>query len=140
MKRILRYLAGTLSFGLHLRHSSCLNLVSFCDADWATDPDDRRSTSEYCVFLGANLVSWSSKKQHTISRSSTEAEYRSLANVTAELSWIVSLLGELKAKSEKVPVVCCDNLSTVQLAANPVLHAQTKHVELDLYFVRENFL
>lgn len=92
------------------------------------------------ISLGANLVSWSSKKQHTISRSSTEAEYRSLVNVTAELSWIVSLLGELKAKSEKVPVVCCDNLSTVQLAANPVLHAQTKHVELDLYFVREKVL
>ena len=85
IKRILRHLSGTLDYGLHLRRSSQLNLVGFCDADWATNPYDRRSTSGYCVFLGENLVSWYSKNQHTISRSSTEAEYRSLANIVVEL-------------------------------------------------------
>lgn len=75
----------------------------------------------YCVYLGRNLVSWQSKKQHAVSRSSTEAKYRSLAQVVAELSRLTSLLGELKVAIPKVPVVWCDNLSTVQLAANPIL-------------------
>lgn len=88
VKRILRYLNGSLEFGLSLQpaqHTS-LSLEGFCDADWASDPDDRRSTSGFCVYLGPNPVSWQSKKQHTISRSSTEAEYRSLAQLTAELT------------------------------------------------------
>lgn len=140
VKRILRYLKGTLDFGLHLQKTPQLDLVAFCDADWASDPDDRRSTSGFCVYLGSNIVSWSSRKQHTVSRSSTEAEYRSLANVVAEITWLVSLLNELRVKLHGKPVVWCDNLSTVQLAANPVLHARTKHVELDLYFVREKVL
>ncbi|XP_062119585.1 uncharacterized mitochondrial protein AtMg00810-like [Humulus lupulus] len=85
VKKILRYLKGTLDYGLHLSRSSQLSLTAFCDADWASDPDDRRSTTGFCIFLGANLVSWASKKQRTVSRSSTESEYRSLANTTAEL-------------------------------------------------------
>ena len=86
------------------------------------------------------MVSWYSKKQHTISRSSTEAEYRSLAIIVGELTWLTSLLEELRVATTKIPIIRCDNLSTVQLAANPVLHARTKHVELDLYFVREKVL
>lgn len=110
-----------MDFGLHLRKSEQSNLEAFCDADWAIDPYDRRYTSGYCVYLGRNLVSWQSKKQHAVSRSSTEAKYRSLAQVVAELSRLTSLLGELKVAIPKVPVVWCDNLSTVQLAANPIL-------------------
>ena len=86
------------------------------------------------------MVSWYSKKQHTISRSSIEAEYRSLANIVAELTWLTSLLEELRVATTKIPIIRCNNLSTVQLAANPVLHARTKHVELDLHFVREKVL
>ena len=140
VKRILRYLSGTLDYGLHLRRSSQLKLVGFAAADCATDPDDRRSTSGYCVFLGENLVSWYSKKQRTISRSSTEAEYRSLANIVAELTWLASLFEESRVAITKIPIVWWDNPSTVQLAANPVLHTRTKHVELDLHFVREKVL
>ena len=140
VKRILRYLSGTLDYGLHLRRSSQLNLVGFCDVDWAMDPDDRRSTSSYCAFLGENLVSWYFKKQHTIFRSSTEAEYRNLTIIVAELTWLTYLLEELRVATTKIPIIWCDNLSTVQLATNPVLHARTKHVELDLYFVREKVL
>ena len=137
VKRILRYLAGTLDYGLHLRRSSHLNITAFCDADWGSDPEDRKSTSGFCVFLGANLVSWASKKQHTVSRSSTEAEYRSLAHVTAEVTWLSSLLTELHVHMTRIPQIWCDNMSTVLMAANPVLHARTKHIELDLYFVRD---
>ena len=85
-------------------------------------------------------MSWYSKKQHTISCSSIEAEYRSLANIVAELIWLTSLLEELRITTTKIPIIWCDNLSIVQLATNPILHARTKHVELDLYFFREKFL
>ncbi|XP_062118816.1 uncharacterized mitochondrial protein AtMg00810-like [Humulus lupulus] len=105
VKRILRYLKGTLDFGLHMGRSKELGLTGFYDVDWASNPDDRRSTSRFCVYLGSNLVSWSSKKQRTVSRSSTEAEYRSLANVTAEITWIQSLLAELHLPSSQPPIV-----------------------------------
>lgn len=138
VKRILRYLCGTLHMGLCIRKSSSICLTAMCDADWASDVNDRRSTSGFCVYYGDNLVSWTSKKQTVVSRSSTEAEYRALALVVAELSWFNSLLHELRVPmSPSPPQVFCDNMSTVLLSANPVLHARTKHVELDLFFVRE---
>lgn len=95
VKRIMRYLKGTLSYGMVLRRSALLSLVGFSDADWGSDPDDRRSITGYCIFLGANAIAWSSKKQQTVSRSSTEAEYRSLSSATTEVIWIQSLLKEL---------------------------------------------
>nr|GEX97801.1 ribonuclease H-like domain-containing protein [Tanacetum cinerariifolium] len=85
LKRILRYIRGTLDFGFHLYSSTTISLVGYTDADWAGCPSTRRSTSGYCVFLGDNLLSWSSKRQRTISRSSAEAEYRGVANVVAEM-------------------------------------------------------
>ncbi|XP_060959127.1 uncharacterized mitochondrial protein AtMg00810-like [Cannabis sativa] len=91
VKKILRYLNGTLDFGLLLKTSASLTVTGFCDADWASDLGDRRSTSGLCVYLGSNVVSWSSNKQRTVSRSSTEAEYRSLAQTTAEVIWIHAL-------------------------------------------------
>ena len=90
-----------------------------------------------CVFHGNNLVTLQSKKQPTVSRSSTEAEYRSLATTIAEITWLKSFLSELRVPVQKPPVVWCDNQSTVLLAANPIQHQRTKHIELDLYFVRE---
>jgi hypothetical protein len=95
VKRILRYIKGTLSHGLTFQSCSHLALHAYSDADWAGCPDDRRSTTGFAVYLGSNLISWSSKKQPTVSRSSTEAEYKSLAVTAAELTWISSLLKEL---------------------------------------------
>ncbi|PON33819.1 hypothetical protein PanWU01x14_349640, partial [Parasponia andersonii] len=92
---------------------------------------DKRSTSGFCIYLGLNLVSWHSKKQRTISRSSTKAEYGSL------VSWIQALLSERHIGNSKVPTIWYDNLSTVFLSANLVQHAKTNHIDLDLYFVRE---
>ncbi|KAL5764857.1 hypothetical protein ACOSQ2_017451 [Xanthoceras sorbifolium] len=85
-KRVLRYLKGTTSYGLLFKPSSSLQLEAFCDADWASSIDDRKSTSGCCVYLGGNLITWSSKKQTVVVRSSTEAEYRSLAQASAEIS------------------------------------------------------
>ena len=122
VKRILRYLQGTLSHGLHLQPSTPSELVVYTDADWAGCPDTRRSTSGYAVFLGANLVSWSSKRQNTVSRSSAEAEYRAVANGVAETCWLRQLLQELHAPLPRSTLVYCDNVSAVYLSTNPVQH------------------
>ncbi|KAJ9537125.1 hypothetical protein OSB04_029858 [Centaurea solstitialis] len=137
LKRILRYLKGTLSLGLHLKASAVDRLVAYSDADWAGCPNTRRSTSGFCVYLGDNLVSWSSKRQHVVSRSSAEAEYRGIANVVAETAWLRNLLLELCCPLSRATVVFCDNVSAMYLASNPVQHQRTKHVEIDLHFVRE---
>jgi histone deacetylase 1/2 len=142
VKRILRYLSGTLHYGLLIQAAPIdkpLSLIGFCDADWASDPDDRRSTSGACIFVGPNLVSWWSKKQSLVARSSAEAEYRSLASLSSEILWLQSLLTELGCKFY-TPKILCDNLSTVSLAHNPTLHHRTKHMELDIFFVREKVL
>jgi len=137
LKRILRYIRGTLHLGLLLRPSRQADLVVYSDADWAGCPDTRKSTSGYAVFLGDNLISWSSKRQTAVSRSSAEAEYRAVANAVAEVSWLRQLLVELHVPLSKAALVYCDNISTVYMFANPVQHQRTKHVEIDLHFVRE---
>lgn len=136
VKRILRYVKGTLALGVKIQKSTMM-LSGFSDADWAGCPDDRRSTSGFAVFLGANLISWSSRKQATVSRSSTEAEYKAIANLTAEMIWIKSLLKELGVYQSKAPRLWCDNLGATYLTSNPVFHARTKHIEVDFHFVRE---
>jgi hypothetical protein len=137
LKRILRYVHGILHLGLVLRPTTQHELVVYSDADWAGCPDTRKSTSGYAVFLGDNLISWSSKRQNTVSRSSAEAEYRAVANAVAEASWLRQLLGELHSPLNRATLVYCDNISAVYMTSNPVQHQRTKHIEIDLHFVRE---
>ncbi|KAI3514468.1 hypothetical protein L1887_12893 [Cichorium endivia] len=129
-KRILRYLKGTITHGIHIRPPVVDRLVSYSDADWAGCSMTRRSTSGFCVYLGDNLVSWSSKRQHVVSRSSAEAEYRGVANVVAEAAWLRNLLLELHCPLTRATIVFCDNVSAMYLASNPVQHQRTKHCTL----------
>jgi len=137
VKRILRYVKGTIGLGIKIKRSNSTLVSAFSDADWAGCLDDRRSTGGFAVFIGCNLISWCARKQATVSRSSTEAEYKSLANATAEVMWVQKLLDELGITHPKAARLWCDNLGATYLSANPVFHARTKHIEIDFYFVRE---
>ena len=135
--RILRYLKGTISTGLHLTSLTTLTLFAFSESDCGGCPTTRRSTTSYCTFLSSNIISWCAKKQHTISRSSTEVEYRAMANIAAELTWLTYILNDLCISLPSSPTLYCDNISALYMTINPVFHARSKHIELDYHFVRE---
>ena len=126
--------------GLLLSPSSNLTIEGFTDADWGAHLDDRRSSSGYLVYLGGNLVSWSSTKQKVVSRSSAESEYRGLVFATAEIVWMQALLQELCVPIPAIPLLWYDNTSAYHMAKNPVFHARTKHIEIDLHFIRDQVM
>lgn len=107
--RILRYLKGNLGKGLWFKKNKHLMVEGYCDADWTSCPNDRRSTSGYYVFVGGNLVSWRSKKQPVVSRSTAEAEYRAMSVSVIELIWLKNLLIELKLLKNASMKLWCDN-------------------------------
>ncbi|GKC24671.1 ribonuclease H-like domain-containing protein [Tanacetum coccineum] len=137
LKRILQYVRGTVDFGLQLYVFATTSLVGYIDVDWAGYPSTSMSTSGYCVFLGDNLLSWSAKRQHTLSRSNAKAEYRGVANVVTETTWLRNLLRELHSPLSTAILVYCDNVSAVYMYANTVQHQRTKHIEMDIHFVRD---
>lgn len=135
VKRLLWYLKGTISFGLSLNRHSPLALLAYSDADWAGNKDDCTSTTAYVVYLGNNPISWTSRKQKSVSRSSTEAEYRAVAHTTFEVCWLLSLLKEINVQSTVTPTIYCDNIGATYVCANPKLHSKMKHVRIDFHFV-----
>ena len=138
--RVVRYLKATPGKGLFFRRNNSFQLSDFSDADWATCVDTRRSVTRYCFFVGNSLVSWKTKKQSTVSRSSTEAKYRALASTTCELQWLFYLLRDLHVPHSKHPALYCDSQNALYIATNPVFHERTKHLEIDCHLVRQKLL
>ncbi|GAB2282717.1 hypothetical protein Dimus_039558 [Dionaea muscipula] len=137
VKRIFRYVKGSTNLGLHISPGSPYSLRAYSDADWAGCPDTRRSVTGYTLFFGPNLVSWGSKKQPTVSRSSSEAEYRALAATATEVMWFVHLLRMFGISLAMPPVLHCDNSSAIHLARHSVFHSRTKHIGIDVHFICE---
>ncbi|XP_026419899.1 uncharacterized protein LOC113315869 [Papaver somniferum] len=137
--RIMRYLKSTLHQGLHFSSTSDFELKAYSDSDWAGDVTDGRSTSGYCMFLGNSLISWRSKKQSLVSRSSAEEEYRALAHTTSEIVWLRWLLGDMGVHLSGPTPLFCDNKAATHITHNDVFHERTKHVEIDCHFVRHHY-
>ncbi|PKI35625.1 hypothetical protein CRG98_044079 [Punica granatum] len=135
--RVLRYLKQSPGHGIFLRPTS-LKLEAFSDSDWASCPLTRRSITGYFIMLGGCPVSWKTKKQTTVSRSSAEAEYRAMAATVSEVIWLRNLLSSLEVKLTTPTPLFCDNQAALHIAANPVFHERTKHIEIDYHFVREH--
>ncbi|KAL2229041.1 UNVERIFIED_CONTAM: Retrovirus-related Pol polyprotein from transposon RE1 [Sesamum indicum] len=134
---LVRYLKGCSEVGLFFPSSNSLQLQAFCDADWGACTDTRRSLTGYAVFLGPALISWKTKKQCTVSRSSAEAEYRSMAATACELQWISYLLRDFGVDVSTPIPFHCDNQAALHIMANPVFHERTKHLDIDCHVVRD---
>jgi hypothetical protein len=135
--RILRYLKSSPGKGLLFSRHGHLKIEAYTDADWAGSIMDRRSTSGYCTFVGGNLVTWRSKKQSVVARSSAEAEFRAMAHGVCEILWLKILLKELGFDSKDFVCLYCDNKAAINIAHNPVQHDRTKNVEIDRHFIKE---
>ena len=135
--RVLRYLASCPSQGILLARDSQAQLTAYCDSDWAGCPTTRRSTSGFCILLGASPLSWKSKRQSVVARSTAEAEYRSMALTICEVMWLSQLLKDLGLKKLGTTLLNCDNQAALAIAANPIHHEKTKHVDIDCHFIRD---
>lgn len=135
--KVVSYIKGTIGLGLFYPAASDLQLKAFTDASWSSCPDSCRSTSRFCMFLGDSLISWKSKKQDVVSRSSAESEYRAMALAGCEISCLVELLTELRVPQHNSVPLFCDSTAAIHIANNAVFHERTKHVERDCHTIRE---
>lgn len=134
---VVRYLKSTVNMGLFYSADCDLKLTAYSDADWSSCMFSSRSLSAYCIFLGSHLVSWKTKKQKTVSKSSAEAEYRSMSSTASELVWVEGLLQDLHVHVPLPIFMHCDNTAAQHIAQNPVFHERTKHLKRDCHYVRE---
>ena len=137
VKRILRYLKGTMDLSLQYRSSDCGELIGYSDSDWAGNLDDRHSTSGCLAQLSGGAISWLSKKQATVALSTAEAEYIALSATTQEVVWLRRLLNDLGAAPPTAATIMEDNQGAIALGKNPVNHARTKHIDIWHHYVRE---
>jgi hypothetical protein len=139
LKRILRYLKGTLNLGILYKCKTDKNLVlqGWSDSDYAGDHDDRKSTSGYIFTMGTSAICWSSKKQPIVTLSTTEAEFVSSASCVCQCIWVRSILKRLNVKQDGSTFINCDNSSSIKLSKNPILHDRCKHIDVRFHFLRD---
>ncbi|XP_019162633.1 PREDICTED: uncharacterized protein LOC109159077 [Ipomoea nil] len=135
--RVLRYLKGSPGKGIFYPTSSQIRLQGFSDSDWATCAESRKFVTDYCIYLGESLISWKTKKQATVSRSSSEAEYRALTSTVCEIQWFLYLLADLEMKPKTPTALFCDNKPAIAIGENHVFHERTKHIEIDCHVVKQ---
>lgn len=137
-KRVLRYIQGTLDYGVMYRAGTQkTKLIGYTDSDWAGCLDDNKSTLAYVFSLGSGICSWSSKKQSVVAQSSAEGEYVAAAKATSQAIWLRRILEDIGEKQEEGTILYCDNKSAIAIAKNPVNHDRTKHISIKYHFIRE---
>jgi hypothetical protein len=137
VKRVLRYLNGTINLGIMYKRGGNEKLEAYTDSDYAGDLDDRKSTSGYVFMLSSCAVSWSSKKQPVVTLSTTEAEFIAAASCACQGIWMRRILEKLGHTQLGSMTVYCDNSSTIKLSKNPVLHGRSKHIDVRFHFLRD---
>ena len=140
VKRIFRYLKETFNFGLWYPKGNDLIVISYSDVDWAGCVDDRRSTSGTTFFLGDCLVSWSSKKQSSVSLSTAEAEYIAATACCTQILWMKKTLQDINMTCNELIPILCDNTSAISISKNPIMHSKTKHIPIKFHFLKEQVL
>ena len=138
--RVVKYMKNAPGLGLLMPSDSSEKFVAYFDSDWGGCLQTRRSVTGYLVKFGNAIVSWKSKKQETIARSSAEAEFRSMASVVAEVTWLIGLYKELGISVEVPIYLYCDTKAAIQIAANPIFPERTKHIDIDCHFVRDKII
>ncbi|KAI5341826.1 hypothetical protein L3X38_009701 [Prunus dulcis] len=136
-KRVLRYIQGTLDFGIEFAKGKTATLIGYCDSDWAGSEDEMRSTSGYAFILGSSMFSWASIKQNTVALSTAEAEYVSAAEATSQAKWLRFVLEDFGEEQIEGTQILCDNTSAIAMARNPVHHQKTRHIRRKFHFIRE---
>lgn len=136
-KRILRYVAGTTSYGIWYSKVADFRLIGFTDSDWAGSLDNRGSTSENVFSLGSGAISWSSKKQDTVALSSLEAEYMAATSAGCQAVWLRKLLVDLQQEQIGPTEIWCDNKAAIAMTKNPAFHSRTKHIDIRYHFIRD---
>ncbi|XP_073033839.1 secreted RxLR effector protein 161-like [Primulina eburnea] len=136
-KRVIRYIVGTIDFGLWYDHDSDFKLLGFTNSDWAGCLEDRKSTSGYVFSLGSAVISWCSKKQATTTLSSSEAEYVAATSAACQAVWLQRILEDLRNKEIEATKIYCDNKSAIAMSKNPSYHGRSKHINLRIHFIRE---
>ena len=136
-KHVMRYLKGTIDFGLHYDNSHECRLHGYTDADWAGSISDRKSTSGGCYSLGSAMISWFSRKQSSVALSTAEAEYIAACSASCEAIWLRKLLSGLFNLELDTTVILCDNQSCIKMTENPVFHDRSKHIEIRYFYIRD---
>jgi hypothetical protein len=136
-KHVLRYIHGTLNYGLRYTASSDIQLHGFIDSDWAGSTKDRKSTSRMCFSLGSLMISWGNRKQKSVALNTTEAEYITTCEACTKTIWMRTLISGLFDQVPDLTIIHCDNQSCIRLSEHPVFRERLKHIEIKYYFIRD---